>query len=131
MKSFNIVGETAQFLNVVYTTINRKTINLIIQLFNTLNEFCSVKCSTNKSFYQLLDHSNKMGLIHKPYFQGNQENRVVVYDRKLVDYINFILRAGDIADCGPEKVRHYVCFGVLRFFIIDIVMSLCPIHLDS
>lgn len=72
-----------------------------------------------------------MDLIHKPFFQGNQENRVVVYDRKLVDYINFILRAGDIADCGPEKVRHYVCFSALRFFIIDIVMSLCPIHLDS
>lgn len=36
--------------------------------------------------------------------QGNQENRVVVYDRKVVDYINFILRAGDIADCPPEKV---------------------------
>lgn len=42
VKSFNIVGETAQFLNVVYTTINKKTINLIVQLFNTLNEFCSV-----------------------------------------------------------------------------------------
>jgi hypothetical protein len=36
--------------------------------------------------------------------QGNQENRVVVYDRKVVDYINFILRAGDIADCPPDKV---------------------------
>jgi hypothetical protein len=42
VKSFNIVGETAQFLNVVYTTINNKTIDLVIQLFNTLNEFCSV-----------------------------------------------------------------------------------------
>jgi len=38
------------------------------------------------------------------YLQGNQENRVVVYDRKVVDYINFILRAGDIADCPPDKV---------------------------
>nr|XP_022341731.1 inositol 1,4,5-trisphosphate receptor type 2-like isoform X4 [Crassostrea virginica] len=90
VKSFNIVGETAQFLNVVYTTINRKTINLIIQLFNTLNEFCS----------------------------GNQENRVVVYDRKLVDYINFILRAGDIADCGPEKILE------LRQAIASVIISL-------
>nr|XP_019924346.2 inositol 1,4,5-trisphosphate receptor type 1 isoform X2 [Crassostrea gigas] len=90
VKSFNIVGETAQFLNVVYTTINKKTINLIIQLFNTLNEFCS----------------------------GNQENRVVVYDRKLVDYINFILRAGDIADCAPEKILE------LRQAIASVIISL-------
>ncbi|XP_076449737.1 inositol 1,4,5-trisphosphate-gated calcium channel ITPR1-like isoform X2 [Babylonia areolata] len=76
VKTFNIVGETAQFLNVVYTTINSKTIDLVIQLFNTLNEFCS----------------------------GNQENRVSVYDKKVIDYINFILRAGEIADCPIEKV---------------------------
>ena len=37
-------------------------------------------------------------------FQGNQENRVSVYDKKVIDYINFILRAGDIADCPIEKV---------------------------
>ncbi|PVD21456.1 hypothetical protein C0Q70_19629 [Pomacea canaliculata] len=76
VKSFNIVGETAQFLNVVYTTITNKTIDLVIQLFSTLTEFCS----------------------------GNQENRVSVYDKKVIDYINFILRAGDIADCPIEKV---------------------------
>ncbi|GFO23772.1 inositol 1,4,5-trisphosphate receptor type 3-like isoform x9 [Plakobranchus ocellatus] len=76
VKSFNIVGETAQFLNVVYTTINSTTVDLVIQLFDTLNEFCS----------------------------GNQENRVVVYDMKAIDYINFILRAGDLGDCAIEKV---------------------------
>ncbi|BFZ12930.1 hypothetical protein BsWGS_15969 [Bradybaena similaris] len=76
VKSFNIVGETAQFLNVVYTTINSTTIDLVIQLFSTLNEFCS----------------------------GNQENRTVVYDMKVIDYINFILRAGEIGDLGIEKV---------------------------
>lgn len=42
VKSFNIVGEIAQFLNVVYSSINVKTIDLVIQLFSTLNEFCSV-----------------------------------------------------------------------------------------
>ncbi|XP_046366515.2 inositol 1,4,5-trisphosphate receptor type 3-like isoform X5 [Haliotis rufescens] len=76
VKSFNIVGETTQFLNVVYTTINNKTIDLVIQLFSSLNEFCS----------------------------GNQENRSVIYDKKVIDYINFILRAGEIADCPIEKV---------------------------
>ena len=43
VKSFNIIGETAQFLNVVYSSINNRTIDLVIQLFNTLNEFCSVR----------------------------------------------------------------------------------------
>ncbi|XP_071176008.1 inositol 1,4,5-trisphosphate-gated calcium channel ITPR2-like isoform X12 [Mytilus edulis] len=90
VKSFNIVGETAQFLNVVYSTVNSKTIALIIQIFSTLNEFCA----------------------------GNQENRVVVYDRKVVDYINFILRAGDIADCPPEKILE------LRESISSLIISL-------
>ncbi|XP_041375271.1 inositol 1,4,5-trisphosphate receptor type 1-like [Gigantopelta aegis] len=90
VKSFNIVGETAQFLNVVYTTINNKTIDLVIQLFNTLNEFCS----------------------------GNQENRSSIYDKKVIDYINFILRAGEIADCPLEKVID------LRQAIASLVMSL-------
>ncbi|CAG5132421.1 unnamed protein product, partial [Candidula unifasciata] len=76
VKSFNIIGETAQFMNVVYATINSGTIDLVIQLFSTLNEFVS----------------------------GNQENRVVVYDMKVIDYINFILRAGEIGDCTIEKV---------------------------
>ncbi|WAR13612.1 ITPR1-like protein [Mya arenaria] len=75
VKSFNIIGETAQFLNVVYSSINSRTVDLVIQLFNTLNEFCS----------------------------GNQENREVIYNKKVIDYINFILRAGEIADCSPEK----------------------------
>ena len=30
---------------------------------------------------------------------------MVIYDYKAIDYINFILRAGDIAECPPEKVR--------------------------
>ncbi|XP_060075349.1 inositol 1,4,5-trisphosphate receptor type 1-like [Ylistrum balloti] len=90
VKSFNIVGETAQFLNVVYSTINSKTIDLIIQVFSTLNEFCS----------------------------GNQENRFVIYDRKVVDYINFILRAGEIADCEPEKILD------LRQAIASLVVAL-------
>ena len=37
--------------------------------------------------------------------QGNQDNRIVIYDNKIIDYINFIMRAGDFADCSTEKVR--------------------------
>lgn len=88
IKSFNIVAETAQFLNIVYSNINDKTIDLVIQLFSTLNEFCS----------------------------GNQENRVVMHDRKIIDYINFILRAGEMQDCPSKKVLE-LRLGIARLII--------------
>ena len=77
IKSFNIVAETTSFLNMVYANINLKTIDLVIQLFTTLNEFAS----------------------------GNQENRMVMLTNKVIDYINFILRAGEFDDCPQEKVK--------------------------
>lgn len=42
MKSFNIVAETAQFLNLVYSNISNQTIDLVIQLFDSINEFSVV-----------------------------------------------------------------------------------------
>jgi len=42
IKSFNIVAETAQFLNLVYSNINPQNVDLCIQLFQTLNEFTVV-----------------------------------------------------------------------------------------
>ena len=76
IKSFNIVAETTAFLNMVYSNINNKTIDLVNILFSTLNEFCS----------------------------GNQANRYIILNCKVVDYINFILRAGEYSDCPFEKV---------------------------
>ena len=60
----------------VYSSITAKTIDLVIQLFSTLNEFAS----------------------------GNQPNRAAILNGKVVDYINFILRAGEFEECPPEKV---------------------------
>jgi len=37
--------------------------------------------------------------------QGNQENRLVIYDNKIIDYINFILRAADFEACTTEKAK--------------------------
>ena len=34
-----------------------------------------------------------------------------VYDKKVIDYINFILRAGEIADCPIEKVGGEILCG--------------------
>ena len=42
LKSFNIIGETAQFLNLVYSNITPANIELCTQLFETLNEFTVV-----------------------------------------------------------------------------------------
>lgn len=43
VKSFNIIGEVTRFLNVVYSNINGKNIELVIQLFETMNEFTAVR----------------------------------------------------------------------------------------
>ncbi|XP_021341779.1 inositol 1,4,5-trisphosphate receptor type 2-like [Mizuhopecten yessoensis] len=90
VKSFNIIAEVTRFLNVVYSNITGKNIDLVIQLFDTMNEFTA----------------------------GNQENRIVIYDNKIIDYINFILRAGDIEYCSTEKILG------LRESIANLILSL-------
>lgn len=55
MKSFNIVAETAQFINLVYSNINQQNIPLVTQLFETLNEFTVV--STTCPCWQMALHS--------------------------------------------------------------------------
>ena len=42
VKSFNIIAEVTRFLNVVYSNITAKSIELVIQLFDTMNEFTAV-----------------------------------------------------------------------------------------
>ena len=39
-------------------------------------------------------------------FQGNQSNRYVLLNSKVVDYINFILRAAEFKNCSTEKVNN-------------------------
>ncbi|CAH1798712.1 unnamed protein product [Owenia fusiformis] len=90
MKSFDIVAECAQFLNLVYSNINQHTIDLAVQIFNTLNEFTA----------------------------GNQANRTVILNNKVIDYINFVLRAGQFKDCPMEKVIE------LRQIIANLLISL-------
>eukprot|EP00106_Octopus_bimaculoides_P022967 XP_014790409.1 PREDICTED: inositol 1,4,5-trisphosphate receptor-like protein A [Octopus bimaculoides] len=90
VKSFDIIAEVTRFLDVVYSNINGRSIDLVIQLFDSINEFTA----------------------------SNQDNRVVIYDNKIIDYINFILRAGDFADCLTEKVLE------LRQSIANLIVSL-------
>ena len=43
-------------------------------------------------------------------FQGNQHNRSVMLNSKVIDYINFILRAGEFKNCDASQVNgHFFC----------------------
>ena len=37
--------------------------------------------------------------------QGNQHNRSVMLNSKVIDYINFILRAGEFKNCDASQVK--------------------------
>jgi len=68
IKSFNIVGETAQFVNLVYSNINSQNIDLCIQLFETLNEFTVVRYTA----FTLL-----MPWLHAPIFSSDVSDFLV------------------------------------------------------
>jgi hypothetical protein len=46
IKSFNLIAETVQYMSQVYANINPNSINLIIQLLDSLNECVSVSISS-------------------------------------------------------------------------------------
>nr|XP_022345635.1 inositol 1,4,5-trisphosphate receptor type 3-like isoform X6 [Crassostrea virginica] len=75
IKSVNLVGETTKFLNILYSNISDKSMPLVVQLFDTLVEFTS----------------------------GNQKNQAMVFDNKVCDYINHILRVGHFHNCGIKE----------------------------
>ncbi|XP_060578903.1 inositol 1,4,5-trisphosphate receptor type 2-like isoform X2 [Ruditapes philippinarum] len=76
IKSVNLVAETTKFLNILYSNINANSVALITQVFETLVEFTS----------------------------GNITNQAVVFDNKVCDYVNHILRVGVYKDCMDEEV---------------------------
>ncbi|WAR27712.1 ITPR3-like protein [Mya arenaria] len=76
IKSVNLVGETTKFLNILYASINKNSVGLITQVFETLVEFTS----------------------------GNSVNQSVVFDNKICDYVNHILRVGVYQDCKDDEV---------------------------
>uniref|UniRef100_K1PP64 Inositol 1,4,5-trisphosphate receptor type 3 n=1 Tax=Magallana gigas TaxID=29159 RepID=K1PP64_MAGGI len=76
IKSVNLVAETTKFLNILYSNINEQTMPLVVQLFDTLVEFTS----------------------------GNQKNQSVVFENKVCDYINHVLRIGQYGNCGINEV---------------------------
>ncbi|OWF52185.1 Inositol 1,4,5-trisphosphate receptor type 3 [Mizuhopecten yessoensis] len=90
IKSVNLVAETTRFLNILYSNINDRSMALIVQLFDTLVEFTS----------------------------GNQQNQAVVFDNKICDYINHILRVGVFKGCKEKDVY------ILKRSIATLIKSL-------
>lgn len=43
IKSVNLISEVTRFLSLTYTSINRQSISLVTQIFDTLVEFTSVR----------------------------------------------------------------------------------------
>ncbi|KAI0208429.1 Inositol 1,4,5-trisphosphate receptor type 2 [Lamellibrachia satsuma] len=76
IKSVNLIAETTQFLSLIYGSVNNKNIILITELFTTLVEFTV----------------------------GNNENKLVVFDHKVCDYINCILRRGHFHQCDDHEI---------------------------
>ncbi|XP_033730119.1 LOW QUALITY PROTEIN: inositol 1,4,5-trisphosphate receptor type 2-like [Pecten maximus] len=76
IKSANLVAETTRFLDILYGSVNSKSMPLICQLFDTLVEFCS----------------------------GNFANQACVFDNKICDYMNHILRTGVFKGCSHMEV---------------------------
>ncbi|KAK7486477.1 hypothetical protein BaRGS_00022278, partial [Batillaria attramentaria] len=76
IKSVNLVAEATRFLNILYGNVNDKTAPLIIQLFDTLVEFTS----------------------------GNFHNQAIVFDNKICEYLNHMLRVGHFKGCNLEQM---------------------------
>jgi hypothetical protein len=76
IKSVNLVTETVNVLSTLYSNINCDTIEIITQMFDTLNEMTS----------------------------GNQATRSEIINCKIIDFVNVILRTGDYPECEKEQV---------------------------
>ncbi|XP_070173454.1 inositol 1,4,5-trisphosphate-gated calcium channel ITPR3-like [Littorina saxatilis] len=91
IKSVNLVAETTRFLSILYGNVNGQSAPLIIQLFDTLVEFTS----------------------------GNFHNQAIVFDNKVCEYVNHILRAGTFKGCSLEQTYS------LKKAIVTLVRALC------
>ncbi len=89
VKSVNVVAEVCQFLSLLYTNIDQNYVDLVSDLLETITEF----------------------------IQGNQENQAVVFDNKVIDYLNHMLRAEDFPHCTVDEILRlkWAIGTVIRF----------------
>jgi len=55
--------------------------------------------------------------------QGNQANRSVLLNSKVIDYVNFILRASEFPTCSAEKVRRDLRLSVGAWYSVGMRLS--------
>ncbi|XP_070538210.1 inositol 1,4,5-trisphosphate-gated calcium channel ITPR3-like [Ptychodera flava] len=92
IKSVNLVAETAKLLELVYANIDDSTIGLVNELFSTLNEFAS----------------------------GNYANCGVIFDNKIIEFTNYILRDTNLESRLHEKSE----VDTLKMSIANLIMSM-------
>ena len=78
LKSYNLIKEVANYLGEVYQNTDSESIEVVIQVIETLNEFA----------------------------MGNVENEMVLFDSKAMDVVNHLLRQpkANFHDCSAESV---------------------------
>lgn len=92
VKSVNLVAEACNFLALLYTNIDPGFIDIVSELLETLIEFV----------------------------QGNQENQAVVFDAKIIDYLNHMLRTEEYTDCSDGDVlRLKNAIGIIIKFLVE------------
>ncbi|XP_077987360.1 inositol 1,4,5-trisphosphate-gated calcium channel ITPR1-like [Glandiceps talaboti] len=95
IKSVNLVAETAKFLDLVYANIDDSTIALVEEIFSTLNEYAS----------------------------GNHANSIVIFDNKIIEYTNYILRDTNMI----SKIvlgQNLAMIDQLKMSIANLIMSM-------
>lgn len=73
IKSVNLVAEVSKFLEMIYSSINPKTIPLLIQIFSTLNEMAAVSSEVACDFFEI---SNSPFLLLHAGQQGEPSNHL-------------------------------------------------------
>lgn len=92
IKSYNLVKDTANYLQVLYHSINSENSELVAQVLATLVEFS----------------------------QGNPENQVCIFDAKVLDAVNLILRQHDYTGLPcPEVADIKQLAGTLVLAMIE------------
>lgn len=88
INQYNLVAATLDYLHIIYVNIDHESIDLVRQIFETLNEFSS----------------------------GNMQNKLQLYDGKIVDVVNAVIRESTFGNASAEDVAdlHLKAATVLR-----------------
>ena len=77
----------------------------LIPLFWTSGDVCSGFQSQSGQPYLRLAEAYVLHVLFTEILQGNQANRMVMLNNKVVDYANIILRADNFSSCQVDQVH--------------------------